>query len=220
MTARALSSFAAAGILALASSSTVPAGSDSLEGSSTATTASVQIAQGAMQPSSPAPSAGQGAAPAAGGGAQPGGGAREGGGRGGGDRPPAGVQGGGRSGGPPAAIQGGERSGGAPTTMQGGAGADRGGVRRGDRGEGVRREGGGRDVRPGREIRDTDVRVRSRVGVRDGGRERWRHRRGFRGSDVYIVGRSSSCHRHFRPGRVMRHCHRYGFARHRHGPWR
>jgi hypothetical protein len=71
----------------------------------------------------------------------------------------------------------------------------------------------------------SDRRAGRHSGWRDDGRRHrrdWRHRdRGFTGFYVapspYVYG--SACHRHVRPGRVMRHCHAYNFYPHRHGRW-
>jgi hypothetical protein len=66
-------------------------------------------------------------------------------------------------------------------------------------------------------------------------RRSWRHRgygrhhhrrawRGYYDHPGYYVAPyaygATWCHRHFRPGRAMTHCHPFEFRRHRHGRWR
>jgi len=69
--------------------------------------------------------------------------------------------------------------------------------------------------------RFVDRRIDRRHSWRD---DRRRHRRVFR-NGIYVYPYSSyaysdACHRHHRGVRVLRHCHVYDYARHRHGGWR
>jgi hypothetical protein len=86
-----------------------------------------------------------------------------------------------------------------------------------------------RDVRRSDNVRrfdnDRSFNDRRFVDRRHGSRhDRWRHRHTFRGG-IYVDPYASyaydnACHRHYRGVRVLRHCHPYDYARHRHGGWR